>query len=90
MENPHATHNTSLQRKYSVNVWAWIIDDYVIRLHAIQDHVGGVHYTIFLEETLPLLLEVVPLHVHESMMTVALSVLHAECIIGKTITFKME
>jgi hypothetical protein len=58
-ENLHATRHSSFQHRFSVNIWAGIVDDYVI-----QDCLGGAQYSDFPEETLPLLLENVPLHEH--------------------------
>jgi hypothetical protein len=40
-----------------------VIDDYLIGLRVIQDHLDEVHEADFPEEMLPLLLEDVPLHV---------------------------
>jgi hypothetical protein len=51
----------------SVNVWAGIADDYEIGPHEIKNHVGGAHYTNFLEKILPLLLENVSPHMHKNM-----------------------
>jgi hypothetical protein len=59
----------SFQQRFSVNIWAANVDDYVIGPCIIQDHLGGQHNKAFLEETLPVLrvLEDVPLHVREGM-----------------------
>jgi hypothetical protein len=61
------THYSSFQHRCSVNCWAGIVDDYIIRPYVIQDSLSGVHYTNFLEEMLPLLLKNVPLHVSKGM-----------------------
>jgi hypothetical protein len=55
MENPHVTHHSLFQQRFSVNAWARIIDDYKFRLYLIENFLSGVHYSDFLEETLPLL-----------------------------------
>jgi hypothetical protein len=34
-ENPHATRHSLLQHRCSVNIWAGIVDDYVIGPYAI-------------------------------------------------------
>jgi hypothetical protein len=51
--------------KISVNVWARVIDDYIVRLYVTHDHLGGAHAD-FSQEMLPLLWEDVPLHVCKS------------------------
>jgi hypothetical protein len=55
MENPHATHHSPFQQRFSVSVWAKIVEYYVFRLYVIEDFLSGVHYSDFLEETLSLL-----------------------------------
>jgi hypothetical protein len=57
----------SFQHRFGANVWAGIVDDYVIGPFVIHDRLSGVQYTDFLEETLLLLLENVLLRVRESM-----------------------
>jgi hypothetical protein len=69
MENHHATHHSSLQQRFNVNIWARIVDDYVIRSYIIQDHHDEAHHADFLEETLLLLVKDVPLHVQEHVVS---------------------
>jgi hypothetical protein len=49
------------------NLHVWATDDYVIGLYEKQDRLGGAQYADFIEETLPLLLQIVRLHGRKSM-----------------------
>jgi hypothetical protein len=65
-QNLHVTDHSSFHQRFRANICARIIDDYIIRPCIIENHLSGVHYTDFVEDTLPVLLEDVPLHVRES------------------------
>jgi hypothetical protein len=59
-------------------------------VNAIQDRLGGALFVYFVEETLPLSLEDVPLYVQEAMLfshVVPLSILRFACAVGLTATF---
>jgi hypothetical protein len=53
-ENPHPTRSSSFQHRFSVNVWAGIVDDHLIGLYTTEDCIGGAQYLHFLQETLPI------------------------------------
>jgi hypothetical protein len=57
-ENPHPTRSSSFQHRFSVNVWAGIVDDQLIGSYVIEDRIGDAQYLSFLQETLPLLMDV--------------------------------
>ena len=66
-ENPCAIKQRAHQVRFSVNVWAGIIGDHLIGPHLLPQTLNGAIYTQFLEETLPTLLEDVPLEVRRLM-----------------------
>jgi len=66
-ENPHAIFPTRHQQRWSVNVWAGIVDDYLIGPYLLPERLTGPIYRRFLEEVLPELLENVPLNVRHQM-----------------------
>jgi hypothetical protein len=45
-KNPHQTQSSSFQHKFSVHVWAGIVDEYLIGPYVIEDRIGGVN-TLF-------------------------------------------
>lgn len=65
--NPHTTVRRAHQVRYSINVWAGIIGDYIIGPYQLPQRLTGDMYRQFLEETLPVLLEEVPLGVRRRM-----------------------
>jgi hypothetical protein len=67
MENLHVACHSSFKQRLSDSIWARIIGEYTVALPVVQDCLGGVHCTDFHEEVPPPLLEVMPLHLHESM-----------------------
>lgn len=61
-ENPKTTREKHFQHKFKINVWAGIIGDTLIGPVMMPDRLGGEEYLQFLQETLPPLLESVPLN----------------------------
>jgi hypothetical protein len=47
-EDPHTIHHSIFQQRFRVNVWARIVDDYVIGPCVIQGHFRGIQYANFL------------------------------------------
>lgn len=66
-ENPHAIFPRKHQQRWSVNVWAGIVDDYLIGPYLLPERLTGPIYRRFLEEVLPELLENVPINVRQQM-----------------------
>lgn len=66
-ENPHAIRETGHQRKFSINVWAGIIDQYLIGPYVLPNRLNGPGYLHFLEDILPVLLEEIPLQLRQRM-----------------------
>lgn len=66
-ENPHEVHRFRYQHRFSVNVWAGIVGDSLIGPYLMPSPLNGQRYTLFLRDTLPLLLEDVPLGVRRRM-----------------------
>jgi hypothetical protein len=66
-DNPHIIREHGHQQRFSVNIWAGIVDDYVIGPHILPSPLNGRAYRIFLDEVLPLLLEDVPLAIRRRM-----------------------
>ena len=65
--NPHLTIERNHQHRYSVNVWAGILGDRLIGPHILPGPLNGENYAIFLDRTLPELLEEVPLDIRRRM-----------------------
>lgn len=65
--NPHATRQRGHQVRFTVNVWAGIIDNYLIGPYVLPDRLDGRIYGIFLREVLPELLENIPLATRRGM-----------------------
>ena len=66
-ENPHAIIERGFQDRFSLNVWAGIVEDHLIGPHFLPNRLSGEMYLNFLRNHLPLLLEDVPLQVRNSM-----------------------
>lgn len=66
-ENPHATKVTHYQHEFKVNMWAGIIDNFLIGPVVIPNNLNGNNYLFFLQETLPNLLEDLPLFLRLNM-----------------------
>ncbi|CAH1957620.1 unnamed protein product [Acanthoscelides obtectus] len=66
-ENPCAIFPRKHQQPSSVNVWAGIVDDYLIWPYLLPERLTGPIYRRFLGEVLPELLENVPLNVRQQM-----------------------
>lgn len=60
-ENPHVKRQRSFQRRFSVNVWAGVIGNYVIGPHYLPDYLNGDNYLHFLQNELPELVNEVPI-----------------------------
>lgn len=66
-ENPHLVRKFQYQHRFSVNVWAGIIDDFLVGPYLMPNRLTGQNYEIFLREVLPLQLEDVPLIIRNRM-----------------------
>lgn len=66
-ENPHAIRSAKFQHKFSVNVWAGIIDGHLIGPYLLPNRLTGPIYLTFLQQVLPELLEEVPLGIRQEM-----------------------
>lgn len=66
-ENPHAIKVAHHQHEFKINVWAGIIDHYLIGPVVIPDRLNGDNYLNFLQNTLPILLENLPLLLRREM-----------------------
>ncbi|XP_026828179.1 uncharacterized protein LOC113562590 [Ooceraea biroi] len=65
--NPHATRPISFQHRFSVNVWAGIIDNNLIGPYIMEDRINGARYLNFLDNKIHILLEDIPLHTRRQM-----------------------
>lgn len=65
--NPHCIRECSHQVRFSVNVWAGIINDRIIGPHFIEGSLTGITYLEMLREVIPTLLDDVPVAYHGSM-----------------------
>lgn len=59
-ENPHTIRPRSFQQRFSVNIWAGIVHDYLIGPYLLPTRLDGESYLVFLQEVLPELLNHVP------------------------------
>lgn len=59
--NPHAITPRHFQREFKINVWMGIIDRYLIGPVVLPNRLNGENYLEFLQNTLPYLLDEVPL-----------------------------
>lgn len=66
-ENPHTIVEVNHQEQFSVNVWAGIVDDYLIGPFFLPRRLNGENYRHFLENDLPVLLEDVPVLIRNRM-----------------------
>lgn len=67
-ENPHVKKQTSFQYKFSVNVWAGVIGGNLIGPYYLPQNLNGENYLEFLENSLPVLLEDLPLNVRRNLI----------------------
>ena len=65
--NPHASFVHGHQQRFSINVWAGMIGNYLIGPYILPPRLNGQTYLRFLQEVLPGLLEEVPLEVQNRM-----------------------
>ena len=63
--NPHAVVESHHQVRFSVNIWAGIVDDNLIGPYLLPERLTGHRYLRFLQRVLPELLEAVLLAVSE-------------------------
>lgn len=63
MENPHAIKRAHFQHRFSLNVWAGIVNDHLIGPIILPNRMDGLQYLEFLQNNLPELLEDIPLAV---------------------------
>lgn len=61
IENPHITHERAHQHRFSVNVWAGLIDDRVLGPVFLPNRLNGLHFLEFLNNTLDEFLDDIPL-----------------------------
>ena len=61
--NPHATVEACHEQRFSVNVWAGIVGDYLVGPYVLPKRINGQTYHNFIENVLPELIEGVPLYV---------------------------
>lgn len=66
-ENPHATRPRHFQHEIRINVWAGIIGSNLIGPVFFPNHLNAERYLLFLQETLPELLEDLPLDLRRRM-----------------------
>lgn len=66
-ENPHAVIETNSQYRFTVNVWGGIIGKYLLGPHIFDGPLNADMYRRFLEESLPLLMEAVPVELQRDM-----------------------
>lgn len=67
-ENPHAMHVTRHQQRFHLNIWAGIVGDHLIGPFVLPPRLNGNNYLRFLRNTLPGLLEDVPLNIRCQMI----------------------
>jgi len=60
-ENPHAVVSSRHQRRFSINIWCGIIGNQLLGPCELPNRLNGNVYANFLQESLPVLLENVPL-----------------------------
>lgn len=66
-ENPHAVFFRSHQERFTVNIWGGIVGDYLLGPIILPAPLNGAAYLAFLENTLPLLMEEIPLAIRREM-----------------------
>ena len=67
VENPHGVRERAFQERFSVNVWAGIINGRLIGPYLLPARLTGANYLIFLQEILPELLQDIPLGIRQHM-----------------------
>lgn len=65
--NPNKKRVKGSQRRFNLNVWMGIIDNYLIGPYFLPEHLNGEFYEDFLRNELPLLLEDLPLTLRRDM-----------------------
>lgn len=66
-QNPHTSFVTARQDRFSVNVWAGIVDNHLVGPFFLPRRLDGRAYLAFLQNDLPGLLEEIPLNVRLGM-----------------------
>lgn len=66
-ENPHSIIQRGHQVRFSVNVWAGVLDNFLIGPYILPNRLNTQAYTVFLRDVLPELLEDIPLEVRQGM-----------------------
>ena len=66
-ENPHETHVTNFQRRFTVNVWCGVLGNRFIGPFVFDNNLTGSTYQAFLGNELPGLLEDIPLMIRSQM-----------------------
>jgi len=64
-ENPHAIRQRTSQHKFSINIWCGIVGDHLLGPYVLPARLNGTEFLNFIRQTLPILLENVPLNVQE-------------------------
>ncbi|XP_070518829.1 uncharacterized protein [Cardiocondyla obscurior] len=67
-KNPHAIRQGAFQYRWSINVWAGLIDNHVIGPYFLPPRLTGEFYEYFLDTELPGLLENIPLTTRRNMI----------------------
>lgn len=63
--NPHVVVRGSFQHRFSINVWAGIVNGMLLGPYILPNRMTGANYLLFLQNTLPELLENVSLNVRQ-------------------------
>ena len=66
-ENPQAVFIRVHQARFNVNIWGVILGDYLLGPISIPDRLNGADYLELLQNTLPLLMEEIPLAIRREM-----------------------
>lgn len=66
-QNPHITITHHYQREFKINVWAGILGRYLVGPVILPNRLNGASYLLFLQNTLPELLEDLPLQLRLDM-----------------------
>lgn len=67
VENPHAVRRNHFQHRFSINVWAGLVNGQFIGPFVLPDRLTGYDYLLFLQNQFIQLLEEVPLNVRQQM-----------------------
>lgn len=67
-ENPHINHQSRHQQQFSINVWAGIVQNYLVGPFILPRRLNGQTYLHFLQENLPNLIEDVPLNIRQRLL----------------------